>query len=185
MKDGRTKGTWKLRPSLPYYCPLPPNLQFHFSNQNKFPMLSWLRILISKGRSVSCNCERNKGPRHWPLQKSQTKTPSTLNQPVMILFFCDKIIIHLSFWRVQSISQKERYVRKRRDSCKFLITFISFFVVFFSNKRQWKVVLSFSFQSLANYLTINIVDLLLKSKWDLFRHYTHFFISRTKLFLHK
>ena len=184
MKDGRTKGTWKLRPSLPYYCPLPPIFNFTFPIKTNFQWYpDWgsfsqrdaAFLVIAKGT-------RDPGIGHL---KKQTKTPSTFNQPLMILFFCDKIKIHLSVWRVQSISQKAWYVRKRRDSCKFLITFISFFVVFFSNKRQWKVVLSFSFQSLANYLTINIVDLLLKSKWDLFRHYTHFFISRTKLFLPK
>ena len=88
LYEGRSdKRNVEIATIIALLLPPAPNLQFHFSNQNKFPMLSWLRILISKGRSVSCNCERNKGPRHWLLQKSQTKTPSTLNQPVMILFF--------------------------------------------------------------------------------------------------
>ena len=88
LYEGRSdKRNVEIATIIALLLPPAPNLQFHFSNQNKFPMISWLRILISKGRSVSCNIERNKGPRHWPLQESQTKTPSTFNQPVMILYF--------------------------------------------------------------------------------------------------
>ena len=50
LYEGRSdKRNVEIATIIALLLPPAPYLQFHFSNQNKFPMISWLRILISKG----------------------------------------------------------------------------------------------------------------------------------------